>query len=49
MWCDTCGFQVEDKNKVPNPFAEAAKQAAGQADSADHTKAVENNNATGGS
>jgi transcription initiation factor TFIIIB Brf1 subunit/transcription initiation factor TFIIB len=31
MWCMTCGFRVEDKNKVPNPFVEAAKNSAKQA------------------
>ena len=25
MWCMKCGFRVEDKNAVPNPFVEAAK------------------------
>jgi hypothetical protein len=25
MWCNICGFRVKDKNKVPNPFVEAAK------------------------
>lgn len=30
MWCSVCGFRVEDKNKRPNPFVEAAKQAAQQ-------------------
>jgi transcription initiation factor TFIIIB Brf1 subunit/transcription initiation factor TFIIB len=31
MWCMTCGFRIEDKNKTPNPFVEAAKNDAKQA------------------
>ncbi len=30
MWCNACGFRVEDKNQVPNPFVEAAKRAVPQ-------------------
>ncbi len=35
MWCNVCGFRVEDKNKHPNPFVEAAKQAAQQGSAPD--------------
>jgi hypothetical protein len=28
MWCSDCGFRVEDKNEIPNPFIEAEKEGA---------------------
>ena len=28
MWCQDCGFRVEEKSAVPNPFVEAAKKKA---------------------
>jgi len=27
MWCRECGFRVEDKNAIPNPFIEAMDQS----------------------
>ena len=30
MWCVDCGFRVEDKMAVPNPFLEGADQEASE-------------------
>lgn len=26
MWCTDCGFRIEDKNAIPNPFLVAEKE-----------------------